>query len=87
MRLHTSLKIADIQHGRTQAFKGTAKRLFESSFHNRSLLAEFSTIQSCLLSPSHNAHKRYFFSGFARNRYPTPRTVRRWRGCTGSSSI
>ena len=28
-----------------------------------------------------------FFSGFARKRYPTPRTVSRCRGCAGSSSM
>src|SRR5439155_25257915 len=29
----------------------------------------------------------YSFSGSATNLYPTPRTVRRWRGLAGSSSI
>ena len=29
----------------------------------------------------------YFFSGFAKNLYPTPRTVSKCRGCAGSSSI
>ena len=46
-----------------------------------------SNVDATWLVSANASRCTHFFSGFARNLYPTPRTVSKCRGCTGSSSM